>query len=108
MFLTDPSASEMDHWEPTPGDSQPWIQVDLMVPHDITGIVLRGAYTTRMYVRTFTLSYGLRADELTGLTNLGCIASICSSNKVQVCVGLISFCFDICGQNLDKYDKKHE
>jgi hypothetical protein len=105
MFLTAPSASEMDHWEPTTTDSQPWIQVDLMVPHDITGIVLRG--TSTKYVSTFTLSYGLTGEELTGLTNLGCISSVCSSSSVQVCVRLKSFFYDIYGQN-DGTLKKYE
>ncbi len=85
MFLTAPSANEMDHWEPSTSDTQPWIQVDLMVPHDITGIVLRGAYTTRMYVSTFTLGYGLRPEEQLYLTNFNCTWSSCPANQVQVC-----------------------
>ncbi len=57
LYLTAPSPLQMDHWEPTDSDSQPWIQVDLLLPYCITGIVVRGAVTTRMFTKTFTLSY---------------------------------------------------
>ena len=92
LYLTAPSALQMDHWEPlgTNQDAQPWIQIDLLLPYDITGIVVRGAVTTRKFVKTFTLSY-LNALNLsaTSFTPVPCSHTNCAGVKV----GTVLYCF---------------
>ena len=93
LYLTAPSAMQMNHWEPSTSDSQPWIQIDLLLPYDITGIVVRGAVTTRMFVRTFTLSY-LYALSLspTTFTPVPCSYAGCAGVKVRSIIYLFNFC----------------
>ena len=83
LFLAAPSTWEMDHWEPDSLDSQPWLQVDLLVLHNIRGIVIRGIPGMSSFVKSFTVGYSSTADGLTNLTFVSCITPNCIG--VRVC-----------------------
>jgi hypothetical protein len=83
MFLTAPTASELNFWLPQAADINPWLQVDLQVLHDIDGIVMRGAPGTDCFVTSLTIAYATTPDDLDNITFISCSGTNCIGIQVE-------------------------
>lgn len=52
-------------WSPAPGDTQPWLQINLGRKYRIVAIATQGTFNSYDWVTRYTLLYGDRFDAWT-------------------------------------------